>query len=102
MLSAEYSCYFFKAGVVCKLNTRCTVLAATNPRCGVDSSQPFGMNVNIASPLLSRFDVVLHLKDKIEENWDGLVAEYVLNDEKFHDSKENGGIWTTEMLQVCA
>lgn len=90
----------FQAGVVCKLHTRCTVLAAMNPKCGVDLSQPFGMNVNMASPLLSRFDIVLHLRDKINNDWDDLVAEYVLNGEIFEDCKKDSPVWNLEMLQV--
>lgn len=61
------------------------------------------MNINIASPLLSRFDVVLHLKDKIDSEWDGLVADYVLNAKKSDDCNkdEENGVWSIGRLQVC-
>lgn len=62
--------------------------------------QPFGMNVNIASPLLSRFDIVLHLKDNFEQEWDNLVADFVLNGGNLPDSEEDSGVWNIEMLQV--
>lgn len=59
------------------------------------------MNINIASPLLSRFDVVLHLKDKIDHEWDSLVADYVLDAKRFEAcSKETSHIWNIERLQV--
>ncbi len=57
--------------MVCKLNTKCTVVAATNPKLTrFDPTESLELNVGLASPLLSRFDLIIVLKDAQNESWD--------------------------------
>ena len=70
-----------KAGMVSKLNTRCSILAATNPKGNYNVSAPMNINIALGSPLLSRFDLVMLLLDKENEKWTESIADHLLNAE---------------------
>ena len=68
-----------KAGMVCTLNARAAVVAVTNPRGGVwDASASAAVNTALEAPLLSRFDLVLLLRDPGDAKWDAKVSGFVL------------------------
>ncbi|CAH0382120.1 unnamed protein product [Bemisia tabaci] len=68
-----------KAGVVCSLPARTSVLAAANPVGGhYNKSKTVAENLKLGSALLSRFDLVFILLDQPNELLDSLLSEHVM------------------------
>ena len=67
-----------KAGLVVTLNTRTSVIACCNPKGSYDVTQDLTANTAIASPLLSRFDLIFVLIDRPDKNWDTHVSQFLL------------------------
>jgi DNA helicase MCM8 len=69
-----------KAGVVASLPARCSVIAAANPKNGsYNMSKTVAENLNMAKPILSRFDLVFILRDRTDKEQDVLVSSNILN-----------------------
>lgn len=68
-----------KAGMLCNLSARTTVIAAANPVGGhYDRSKTVCENLKIALPLLSRFDLCFILVDNPDEERDRFISEHVM------------------------
>merc|ERR1712185_569798 len=68
-----------KAGMVCKLRTKCTVVAATNPKGGkMDRTIALHSQTGLATPLISRFDIVLLLSDSQDDERDARLARHII------------------------
>ncbi|EUD66523.1 adenosinetriphosphatase [Plasmodium inui San Antonio 1] len=69
-----------KAGIVCNLKTRCSIIAASNPKEGkYNYNKTIFENIKIPFPLLSRFDLVFLLTDKMSEEKDYRISNYLIN-----------------------
>ncbi|CAH8543627.1 unnamed protein product [Schistosoma rodhaini] len=67
-----------KAGLMARLNCRCSVLAAANPSPNsiLHGNEDFGL----PTPLLSRFDLIWRLVDPVNSlEWDRRIANFVLD-----------------------
>lgn len=68
-----------KAGIIATLNTRTGVLAAANPKYGrFDISRPLVQQIGLEPVLLSRFDLVLIMRDEPRADYDHEIAQHVL------------------------
>lgn len=69
-----------KAGIICKLNARATVVAVMNPTSGgiYDESQSLERNSRLGSALLSRFDMIFVMLDQAQCERDINIAHFLL------------------------
>lgn len=68
-----------KAGINTTLQSRCSLLAAANPEKGkYDRNLPISDQINLEPPLVSRFDLIFVIKDKVDEAQDTYIANSIL------------------------
>lgn len=74
-----------KAGINTTMRTRCSVLAAANPKSGRfrdpekdPSAQPFTKQINLEPPLLSRFDVIWLMMDQPVKDEDRRIGSHIV------------------------
>jgi len=68
-----------KAGIMATLNARCSVLAAANPKFGrFDQYKSIGEQIDLPSPILSRFDLIFIVEDKPNVEKDTKLAAHIL------------------------
>ena len=74
-----------KAGIMATLNSRCSVLAAANPKFGrFDRYKVLAEQIDLPAPIISRFDLIFVIEDKPTREGDSELADHIL---KIH--KEN-------------
>ena len=79
-----------KAGVVASIPARCSIIAAANPKHGnYNMGKTVAENLNMATPILSRFDLVFILRDKADEEQDRLVSSNIMD--LYRRGGEGGG-----------
>ncbi len=70
-----------KAGINTTLNSRCSVLAAANPKYGrFDPYKNIADQLNLSQPILSRFDLIFVLTDDIDHDEDTRIAMKILGE----------------------
>ena len=104
-----------KAGIVCKLNARATVVAVMNPNGGIfDNTQSVETNSRLGSALLSRFDLIFIMMDQASAERDKKISEFLLQQsitpgsgyerpveiEKNLNDGDTNGHWSMEKLRV--
>ena len=73
-----------KAGIMATLNTRCSVLAAANPKFGTfDQYKTLANQIDLPSPILSRFDLIFVIEDKPDVEKDRELAQHILKTHQF-------------------
>ncbi|GAX29266.1 DNA helicase MCM8 [Fistulifera solaris] len=88
-----------KAGVVASLPARCSIVAAANPRHGSYSmNKSVSENLNMAKPILSRFDLVFILRDRADQSQDRLVSSNIMN--LYRKDQSNSASWTASAQET--
>jgi DNA helicase MCM8 len=74
-----------KAGMICSLPARTSILAAANPVGGhYNKSKTVAENLRMNSALLSRFDLIFILLDKPDQQKDQFLSEHIM---KMHSGR---------------
>eukprot|EP01105_Mastigella_eilhardi_P013455 TRINITY_DN3069_c0_g1_i2.p1 TRINITY_DN3069_c0_g1~~TRINITY_DN3069_c0_g1_i2.p1 ORF type:complete len:714 (+),score=177.13 TRINITY_DN3069_c0_g1_i2:858-2999(+) len=87
-----------KAGIVTTLQARCSVIAAANPVNGkYDPTLSFAQNIQLTDAILSRFDILLVVRDQINPVADDQLARFVVNSHRVShpDSEEEPALQAT-------
>lgn len=90
-----------KAGIVCQLNARTSVLAAANPvQSEWDKNKSIIENIRMPDTLLSRFDLIYLLLDPNTESYDRQLARHLIS--AYHhagDPNDSNDFISHEMLK---
>ena len=74
-----------KAGIMATLNSRCSVLAAANPKFGrFDRYKVLAEQIDLPAPIISRFDLIFVIEDKPSREGDSELAEHILKTHQYN------------------
>lgn len=90
--------------MVCKLNTRCSIIAACNLKGEIEDGKSISANLALTSPLLSRFDLIFLLLDiNCGDSWDAELCDRILSSRTHntaaHRNEHDGTIWDFDQLK---
>ncbi|CCI42699.1 unnamed protein product [Albugo candida] len=92
-----------KAGLVSRLQTRTSIIAATNPRGRYAADTGLAAYAGIGTPLLSRFDLIFILQDRNDAAWDRAISSFILRIDDAQRSEvcdSSSSIWSIDKLQA--
>jgi len=79
-----------KAGIICTLNARTSILAAANPiESQWNKSKTITENIQLSPTLLSRFDLIFLLLDPQDEAYDRRLAQHLASWYQYGKEGEN-------------
>ena len=88
-----------KAGVLASLPSRCSVIAAANPKNGsYNMNKTVAENLNMSKPILSRFDLVYILRDRADHDLDRRVSKSIMNVHREHATDGSSFVPSTKAM----
>ncbi|MFM7859201.1 MAG: Minichromosome maintenance protein MCM, partial [Flammeovirgaceae bacterium] len=90
-----------KAGITTRLNARASVLAAANPIYGrYNKKLTPQQNINLPAALLSRFDLIFLVLDKVDQKIDEMLAKHVTFVHQYSTApKENSDMLSPQFIR---
>jgi replicative DNA helicase Mcm len=86
----QQSISFAKAGITATLMTRCSLLAAANPKEGrFTDDKSYPEQINLLPTLLSRFDLIFPIIDRPQEDKDYRLASQILDSHRAGEMRRN-------------
>jgi len=74
-----------KAGIMATLNSRCSVLAAANPKFGrFDRYKVLAEQIDLPAPIISRFDLIFVIEDIPSTERDSELADHILKTHQYN------------------